>query len=311
MPVRAAVRSPYRVDRCRRGEYVHHGKLERGELEPGERGERPGGASSRAASSSGAAGGASEQSSGAVRAAAGAAAAPTPPGNGRKIIQSAQLTLTAAPAKVEAVAQEVFDVVGRESGVVRSSNVTATGGLDSSAEFELSVPSSSLADTMTALSRLHDANVASRTDSTTDVNDRYVSLTRQLADARALRTGLLGQLAHAATQTEIDSLHARIHEAEASIASLESRLRSLSRAVSMSRITLTINAAATPAGHSGGSSFTLSKAAHDAGRVLTVAAGVALITLAVLVPVALLAGIAAWVAVTVRQRRRERSLDVA
>ena len=263
------------------------------------------------ASSSGAAGSASEQSSGAVRSAAGAAAAPTPPGNGRKIIQSAQLTLTAAPAKVETVAQEVFDVVGRESGVVRSSNVTATGGLDSSAEFELSVPSSSLADTMTALSRLHDANVASRTDSTTDVNDRYVSLTRQLADARALRTGLLGQLAHAATQTEIDSLHARIHEAEASIASLESRLRSLSRAVSMSRITLTINAAATPAGHSGGSSFTLSKAAHDAGRVLTVAAGVALITLAVLVPVALLAGIAAWVAVTVRQRRRERSLDVA
>ena len=266
---------------------------------------------SGAASSSGAAGSASEQSSGAVRAAAGAAAAPTPPGNGRKIIQSAQLTLTAAPAKVETVAQEVFDVVGRESGVVRSSNVTATGGLDSSAEFELSVPSSSLADTMTALSRLHDANVASRTDSTTDVNDRYVSLTRQLADARALRTGLLGQLAHAATQTEIDSLHARIHEAEASIASLESRLRSLSRAVSMSRITLTINAAATPAGHSGGSSFTLGKAAHDAGRVLTVAAGVALITLAVLVPVALLAGIAAWVAVTVRQRRRERSLDVA
>ena len=79
-----------------------------------------------------------------MRAAAGAAAAPTPPGNGRKIIQSAQLTLTAAPAKVETVAQEVFDVVGRESGVVRSSNVTATGGLDSSAEFELSVPSSSL-----------------------------------------------------------------------------------------------------------------------------------------------------------------------
>jgi hypothetical protein len=263
-------------------------------------------------SASGASGGADQafaQSSGVARAPA--AGALTPPSNGRKIIQSAQLALTAAPAKVETVAQEVFDVVGRESGVVRSSNVTATGGLDSSAEFELSVPSSSLADTMTALSRLHDANVASRTDSTTDVNDRYVSLNRQLADARALRAGLLGQLAHAATQTEIDSLHARIRDVEASITNLESRLRGVNRAVSMSRITLSINAAATPAGHGGGSSFTLGKAAHDAGRVLTVAAGVALITLAVLVPVTLLAGIAAWVAVTVRQRRRERSLDVA
>jgi hypothetical protein len=267
--------------------------------------------SSSASSSSGASGAFVAPSVGPERAPAAGTTALTPPNNGRKIIQSAQLTLTAAPAKVESVAQEVFDVVGRESGVVRSSNVTATGGLDSSAEFELSVPSSSLANTMTALSRLHDANVASRTDSTTDVNDRSVSLTRQLADARALRTGLLGQLARATTQTEVDSLHARIRDAESSIASLESRLRSLDRAVSMSRITLTINAAATPAGHRASSSFTLGKAAHDAGRVLTVAAGVALITLAGLVPVALLVGIAAWVAVTVRQRRRERSLDVA
>ncbi len=267
--------------------------------------------SSGGSSTAGRASSAAAPSTGVERAPATGFAAPAPPSNGRKIVQSAQLALSATPSKVENVAQEVFDVVGRENGVVRSSNVTATGGLDSSAQFELSVPSSSLPDTMTALSRLHDASVASRTDSSTDVNDRYVSLTRQLADARALRTGLLGQLAHAATQTEIDSLHARIRDAEASIASLESRLRSLNRAVSMSRITLTINAAATPVRHGGGSSFTLGKAAHDAGRVLTVAAGVALIALAVLIPAALFGGLVAWVVVTVRQRRRERTLDVA
>ena len=205
----------------------------------------------------------------------------------------------------------MFDVIGRENGVVRRSNVTATGGLDSSAEFELSVPSSSLTETMSALSRLHGANVASRTDSTTDVNDRYVSLTRQLADARALRTGLLRQLAQAATQSEIDSLHARIRDAEASIASLESSLRSLDRAVGMSQIALTINAAATPVSRSGDSSFTLRKAAHDAGRVLIVAAGVRLIAVAVLVPITLAAALVAWVAVAVRRRRRERALDLA
>lgn len=238
-------------------------------------------------------------------------AAPAPPSNGRKIVQSAQLALTAAPSRVENVAQAVFDVIGRENGVVRRSNVTATGGLDSSAEFELSVPSSSLTATMSALSRLRDANVASRTDSTTDVNDRYVSLTRQLADARALRTGLLRQLAQAATQSEIDSLHARIRDAEASVASLESSLRSLGHAVSMSQITLTINAVVAPAGHSGGSSFTLGKAAHDAGRVLTVAAGVTLIALAVLVPITLAGALVAWVAAGVRRRRRERALDLA
>ena len=40
--------------------------------------------------------------------------------------------------------------------------------------------------------------------------------------------------------------------------------------------------------HKSSGSFTLGKAAHDAGRVLTVAAGVALIALAALVPLALL-----------------------
>jgi len=236
---------------------------------------------------------------------------PRPPSNGRKTIQSAQLALTAAPNRVDDVAQQVFNVIGRENGVVRKSSVTQTGGLDGAAEFELSVPSGSLTDTMTALSQLHGANVASRTDSTTDVNDHYVSLTRQLADARALRTGLLRQLANATTQTEIDSLHARIHDAEASIASLEAQLRSVNRAVSMSQISLTINAAATPVGHSSGSSFTLGKAAHDAGRVLTVAAGVALIALAVLVPLGLIAALVWWVAAAARHRRRERALDLA
>jgi hypothetical protein len=260
-------------------------------------------------SASGAPSGAS--SAGSFGSAAGSAAAPAPPNNGRKIVQSAQLALTAAPNRVEDVAQQVFDVVGREKGVVRRSSVTQTGGLDGTAEFELSVPSGSLAETMTALSRLHGANVASRTDSTADVNDRYVSLTRRLADARALRTGLLRQLAQATTQTEIDSLRARIRDAEASIASLEAQLRSLNRAVSMSQVTVTINAAATPAAHGGGSSFTLGKAAHDAGRVLTVAAGVALIALAVLVPLALVGALIWWAGSSVRHRRRERALDLA
>jgi hypothetical protein len=64
-----------------------------------------------------------------------------------------------------------------------------------------------------------------------------------------------------------------------------------------------------PTHHSGG--FTLGKAAHDAGRVVVVMAGVALIALAVLLPVALLAALAWWVAGTVTHRRRERALDLA
>jgi hypothetical protein len=175
----------------------------------------------------------------------------------------------------------------------------------------LSVPSSNLAGTMASLSSLRFAHVSSRTDATQDVNDQYQRDTRALADARALRTSLLKQLANATTQTQIDSLNAQIHDAEASISSDEATLRHLQHQINFSQITLTINApypVAVSSKSSGG--FTLNRAAHDAGRVLTVAAGVALIALAALVPVALVAALAWWIATAIRRRRREQALDL-
>jgi hypothetical protein len=239
------------------------------------------------------------------------AAAPQPQGNGRKIIQSAQLALTAPANRIDAVAQETFNVIGRENGIVSRSTVSATGGSDGYAQFDLRVPSSNLAATMGALSTLRYAHVSSRTDNTQDVNDAYVSVTHQLADARALRTALLKQLAHATTQQQIDSLTARIHDAEASIASYEATIRSLNRRINFSDISLTINAGSTPTPVTHGGGFGIGKAAHDAGRVLTVAAGVALIALAALVPVALVAAFGLWIGAAVRRRRREQALDTA
>jgi hypothetical protein len=234
-----------------------------------------------------------------------------PAPNGRKIIQGAQLALTAASGRIDTVAQEVFDVIGQENGIVKGSTVTSAAGPNAYAQFELSVPSSNLARTMASLSTLRYAHVSSRTDTTQDVNDQYGRDVRALADARALRTSLLKQLANATTQAQIDSLNARIHDAEASISSDEATLRALQGQINFSQITLTINApypVPVSSHHSGG--FTLHKAAHDAGRVLTVAAGVALIALAALVPVALLGALGWWIANTIRRRRREQALDL-
>ena len=165
---------------------------------------------------------------------------------------------------------------------------------------------------MAALSSLRYARVSSRTDTTQDVNDQYQSDVRALADARALRTSLLKQLAAATTQTQINSLTAQIHDADASISSDEATLRSLGHRIDYSQVTLTINGGPLPvpvqSGSGGG--FTLHKAAHDAGRVLTVAAGVALIALAALLPIGLLGALGWWVATAVRRRRREHALDI-
>ena len=240
-------------------------------------------------------------------------ASPAPVSHGHKTIQSAQLALTTPADHVDDVSQEVFDVVGQQNGFVVRSSVTQTGGADGSASFQLSVPSASLPETMSKLSRLRYASVSSRTDNSQDVNGQYRQATRRLADARALHTALLKQLAGATTTEQVDSLRAQIDDAEHAISRDESSLAALNHRVAYSSVSLTIAARPRPAGtatHHGGG-FTLGRAARDAGDVLTVAAGVALIGLAALIPVALVVALAWLIAGLFAHRRRERALDLA
>ncbi len=239
-------------------------------------------------------------------------AIPTPATQGRQVVQSAQLALSTRPSQVDAVAQEVFDVVAAQNGVVDNSQVTATNNATGYAQFQLSIPSAALSQAMGDLSRLHGASVVSRTDATQDITGQVGAAGRALADARALRTSLLRQLQNATTTTAIDSLETQIHGAEASISSDLATLNRLHHQVDFSQVAVTINASMVPPVHpvAGGDSFTLGKAAHDAGRVLVVAAGVALIALAVLVPLSLVVALVVWVAYAIRRRRREHALDL-
>jgi hypothetical protein len=235
-----------------------------------------------------------------------------PPTTGRKVVQSAQLTLAAAPNRIDDVAQQVYDTIGALNGVVESSTVTQTGGPGGYAQFQLSVPSASLGLAMSRLSSLSNAQVVSRTDASQDITDQYGAAQRALADARALRTSLLKQLATATTTEQIDSLKAQIHDAEASISSDQATLNRLNHQVGFSQLALQINGRSTPAPVSHGSGgFGIGKALHVAGRVLTVAAGVALIAIAALTPIALVVAFGLWIGSAVRRRRREQALDAA
>jgi hypothetical protein len=228
------------------------------------------------------------------------------------VVQSAQLQLSAAPSRIDDVAQQVFNVVGQEKGFVNNSNVTSGGSYNSGASFQLSVPSANLSATLTELSRLRGAHVVSRTDQTNDITGQVGGAGQKLAEARALRRSLLKQLANATTTQQVNSIQARLHDANASIASDLSTLRGLQRQVAYSKISLNIEPTNAPppvaTHHSSG--FGIGQAAHDAGRVLVVVAGVALIVLAVLVPVGLVAALAAWVGFAIRRRRREQALDL-
>jgi hypothetical protein len=200
--------------------------------------------------------------------------------------------------------------VAAQNGVVENSNVNSSSAYGN-AQFSLSVPSANLSRTLSALSQLHGANVVSRSDASQDITGQVGGAGRRLAEARALRSSLLRQLASAATATAVSSLKVQIRDVDASINSDLASLRSLQHRVAYSQISLTINSVAVPGHpvvHGGG--FTLTRAVHDAGRVLVVAAGGALIALAVLVPLGLLAAVGLWVAVAVRRRRREQVLDL-
>ncbi|MDE3133056.1 MAG: DUF4349 domain-containing protein, partial [Acidobacteriota bacterium] len=242
-----------------------------------------------------------------------APAAPVAPGN--KQIQSAQISLSTPNIHVDQVAQEVFTLVGAEHGTVLSSHITSAtrssgGGY---ASFSLSVPTSNLQDTMTQLSRLHYAAVVSRDDSSQNVSHQYNSDQRQLSDARALRASLLKQLQTAYTQSAIDSIKAQLKLAEQQITTWQNALGSLQHRISYSNVSVQINQNGLPIlpahhrHHSSG--FTIGRAGHDALHVLVVSAGVALIALAVMIPVGLVAALLMWLWVWLRQRRREHALD--
>jgi hypothetical protein len=240
--------------------------------------------------------------------------APAPsssPSGKRQVVQSAQLSLSTGPSRIDDVAPQVFDVVDAANGIVVSSHVTSTGGPDGGAHFALSVPVGNLQRTVSELSRLHGAHVVSRSDDTNDITGQVGGAGRRLAEARALRRSLLRQLAGATTTEAIASLRAQLRDADATISRDTASLNGLHRSVADSSLTVTIQAASVPvrtASH--GDGFTLHRAVHDAGRVLVVVAGVALIAFAVLVPLGLLIALVGWVGLVLRRRRREAVLDL-
>lgn len=241
-----------------------------------------------------------------------AAALPSPSfrlDSARKVERAASVELGTSPERVDDIAQGVLGVVARFDAIVDQSSVqTSTDGGE--AHFELRVPADQLQPALAAISRLPDAHVLSRTDDTRDVNQVYVSIRRRIANVRAERAGVIRALANAGTEDETLRLRARLDALERTIANAERSQRSLDRRVDYSRVSVGIHGGAgggvVPSGQS---SFGIGKAAHDALRVLEVAAGVVVIAAAALLPAALLT-LLAWPLVRgVRRRRREQALD--
>ena len=230
--------------------------------------------------------------------------------NRRYIERSAQLTLGTDPEGVRDATDEIFGIVGRYEGIVISSSIQDGPEGEAGARFELLIPTARLDDALADLSGV--AEVRSREEQTLDITAPTVTTAEKLQDARAEVEGLLEQLADADTDEERAAVKQQLAFQRQRVASLRSTLSRLERRANLSRVSLDVvtgDAATFPGPVEEDGSWTIGDAIDDAGQILSTAAGVSLIILAVLAPFALI-GLLAWLVrrAWVRQGR-ERALE--
>jgi Domain of unknown function (DUF4349) len=230
---------------------------------------------------------------------------------GRRQAQRVDITLATSPEEFRDAADGVLDVVrDHRAFVVRSSVRGGDPELQDAepgnASFQLRIPAVGLQSALAALSDL--GHVVSRTDGTVDITSRFTSAERRIEELTRERERLLEQLEDAETRAERRSIRAQLRIVAAGLTDAEDDLARAQNRVRMVPVSVSITAD-TSVDDGGGSSWGIDDAADDALDVLRFAGGVALVSAAVLVPIALI-GIAAWVVATrARARARERALD--
>lgn len=229
---------------------------------------------------------------------------------GRRVERTASLTLATSPAQVDAVSARVQQVTREHGGFVASSSVSssAAGGGGS---FALRIPTRNLDAAMAALARL--GRVRERSQHTRDITAQAVSARGRLREATTERRSLLGQLARAATPQQTAAIRARLRLVAAEIARARTGVRRVGNRAAFASVAVALLAedADGIAATEDEDGWTPGEAARDALAILELAAGIALVALAVAAPLGLLLalgfGSARWGA----RRRRERALDLA
>ncbi|HEY0277265.1 MAG TPA: DUF4349 domain-containing protein [Solirubrobacterales bacterium] len=229
----------------------------------------------------------------------------------RDVERSSSIVLGTKPDQVASAAAKVYAAVHAANGVVLSSSVESGSTGSSGASFSLLIPSGKVDDALAAFSRI--AEVRSRHDATQDITKPTVGVTEELRDSNASIEGLLKELGSAETEAERESVEARLREERRRHASIRASLEHLHKRAAMSEVSLRIvtghGAGAVPVGKGkSGGDWSVGDALRDAGHILTIVAGVALIGLAILAPFALIA-LLLWSLNRFRVRRlRERAL---
>jgi hypothetical protein len=224
----------------------------------------------------------------------------------RRVDREAQLTLAAPAGEVADVNDQVIDVVEGANGIVKNSRVTGTDEA-ARATLEVEVPTASLDNTLASLSEL--ANVRSRTEQSVDITRSYVTAKDRLVGLRASRDNLAMRIREATTDAEVTALQAQLAGVNRQIADAKNELANVENRAQFSTVTIVITSEGAGTSEDEDDGWSFGDALDDAGKVLEVGAGVALISAAVLLPLSIIAAIAYFVVSAANRRARERTLD--
>lgn len=221
----------------------------------------------------------------------------------RIVDASAQITLGADADEVQDVANGVVEVTDRHGGVVIDSQVTSDQA-GARASFELEVPFKELDAALADLSEL--ADVISRTEATEDITAQAVRARKDLADLLARIREARIELIRADSREERLVIRSEISSLQASADALETELAGVKRQGRFATVDVEVTSNGSASDDDG---WSLGDALSDAGRLLEVMGGIALIALAILVPVTLLVLLAVLAVRWARRSGRERALD--
>ncbi len=219
---------------------------------------------------------------------------------------TARMRLGAPEGEVQEVANGVVSTTDRYGGVVINSEVTSDQG-GARAAFELEIPFAKLDAALTDLSELGD--VISRTEAAEDITNDAVRAQRDYANVREQIADKRIELIEADTREERLILKSQIASLEAQADTYEAQFNGVRREARFATVNVDVTSDGPDSDEEGG--WGIGDAIDDAGSVLETIGGIALVSLAVLLPLALVGALAYWLVTLARKAGREKALDTA
>jgi hypothetical protein len=222
-------------------------------------------------------------------------------GAGRRVERNARITISTPGDKLQRVADGVGTVAESHRGYVLSSQVTTGDQGTPGGSFTLRIPARELEATLADLSKL--GHMRARSESAQDRTVPYRRVQDRLGNALLERTTLRLKLRHA-HGARADSIRARIAALNSAIDGLSAQMHELRNRTVYSTVDVTLEQES--GGGAGGTG--LGGAWHDALHTFQGLLAFLVRALGVLVPLAMLAGLAVLGGRALRRRRREAAL---